>query len=186
MKTYFSELNIPSPLETFEQLKILVVANDNHIMLVQFINEYQSHLKRLLYLKKCLSENGLNKQQAPTMINHKNSLIEELEHQLQKYFFGEITQFTAPYQIIGKENHIKIWRAVSNISYGKTLCYSEIGDLTSNGARSVAKIMGMNPLALLIPCHRVVRKSGNLGGFNAGMEIKTKLLDLEKTHLKNL
>ena len=75
----------------------------------------------------------------------------------------------------------KVLKTTSQIPFGKTLSYSEVAKLSgsSKGARAVGSALNRNPFPVLIPCHRVVSKTGAVGGFSAGTQIKKKLLKLE-------
>ena len=73
-----------------------------------------------------------------------------------------------------------------NIKYGKTITYSELAEnIGSRAYRAVGNALGKNPVPIIIPCHRVVAKKG-IGGYSEGLEIKTRLLELEKRNLNNL
>jgi len=70
---------------------------------------------------------------------------------------------------------------MSLIPYGKTVSYQELGKMVGlqNGSRAIGNACANNPLPLIFPCHRVIRKNGDLGGFSGGIEVKRKLLSLE-------
>ncbi|GAB1401297.1 hypothetical protein MASR1M68_02080 [Elusimicrobiota bacterium] len=75
---------------------------------------------------------------------------------------------------------------LTKIPYGKTISYSELAQNISTPAhsRAVAMINSRNPIPIFIPCHRVIRKNGNIGGYSGGVKIKKYLLDLEKCKIK--
>ena len=81
----------------------------------------------------------------------------------------------------GTEFQKKVWKQISNIRYGKTATYSDIAKKINNSPRAVGNACGANPCLLIIPCHRIIAKSGNIGGFSAfgGIVQKDKLLSLE-------
>ena len=87
-----------------------------------------------------------------------------------------------PAKIIGNSNQKKVWKEISSIGYGKTKSYLTIAKKTKLTPRYVGKICGQNNLLLFVPCHRVIRSDGNIGGFSApkGIETKKQLLELEK------
>ena len=78
----------------------------------------------------------------------------------------------------GSEIQLKVWRALLNIPKGATTTYSDIAKEAGspNAVRAVASAIGKNPIAWLIPCHRVLRKSGDLGGYHWGLTLKKKML----------
>ena len=83
--------------------------------------------------------------------------------------------------ITGTDKEKMVWKELSKIPYGKTVTYSFIAEKIGlpNAPRFVGNAVGKNPLPIIIPCHRVIRKDGTLGGFSAGLHIKKYLLDLE-------
>ena len=100
--------------------------------------------------------------------------------QLKEYFQGKRKAFDLPLQPQGTEFQMKVWRELSRIPYGKTISYGEQAKRVGykKAARAVGSANGRNPLAIVVPCHRVVAGSG-LGGFGGGLEAKRILLSLE-------
>jgi O-6-methylguanine DNA methyltransferase len=103
--------------------------------------------------------------------------------ELKEYFSGKRCQFSAPSAIAGTAFQRQVWEALERIPYGQTRTYSDIAREMKRpkAQRAVGNAIGKNPLPLLIPCHRVIRTNGSLGGFSGGKEIKPKLLHLEST-----
>jgi len=114
----------------------------------------------------------------------KNDQEFKLEKKLfEKYFNGKKEDFTSlPIDLIlGTSYQKRVWREARKIPYGKTKSYKSLAEkLNHKGFRSVGQAMGKNPLIIVIPCHRVLRSDGSLGGFGAGLDIKEYLLSLEK------
>lgn len=83
----------------------------------------------------------------------------------------------------GTPLQISVWKALLSIPNGKTTTYSAVATKTPNpkAIRAVATAIGQNPISLLIPCHRVLRKSGSLGGYRWGLDVKQKILSWEQT-----
>ena len=75
-----------------------------------------------------------------------------------------------------------VWKALQEIPYGQTVSYSDIAERIEkpNAVRAVGTAIGANPVLIIVPCHRVIAKSGKLSGFRAGLEMKEQLLGLEK------
>ena len=100
--------------------------------------------------------------------------------QLAEYFAGVRSEFDLPLSPRGTEFQVKAWRELQKIPYGETISYGEqaerLGD--KNLMRAVGTANGRNPIAIVIPCHRVVAANG-IGGFGGGLEAKRILLDLE-------
>ena len=108
-------------------------------------------------------------------------LLAEAERQLSEYLLGARTAFDLPTQTRGDAFQEQIWSLIREIPYGRTATYGELaekyGDRTL--ARDVGKAVGSNPLAVIVPCHRVVGKDGKLVGYAGGLDRKRALLDLE-------
>ncbi|MED4164977.1 methylated-DNA--[protein]-cysteine S-methyltransferase [Halalkalibacterium halodurans] len=109
---------------------------------------------------------------------------EQTDHcirELTDYFAGTLKQFTVAIHMRGTPFQQEVWKALASIPYGDTQTYQQIAALIGreNAYRAVGQAIGHNPLALVIPCHRVVGKTGKLTGFAWGMERKKQLLDHE-------
>lgn len=109
-------------------------------------------------------------------------LVRETEEQLEQYFMGKRKAFELPLKMQGTEFQKQVWRELLKIPYGETRCYSEIARLIQNphAVRAVGIANHRNPLAVVVPCHRVIGKDGALTGYAGGLERKRMLLDLEK------
>ena len=105
--------------------------------------------------------------------------------QLDEYFAGDRTEFDLPLRLEGSDFQRRVWAALAEIPYGRTVSYGELAArLGSPGAsRAVGLANGRNPIAVIVPCHRVVAADGSLGGYGGGLERKRYLLDLERGHL---
>lgn len=105
----------------------------------------------------------------------------ETERQLGEYFAGERTGFDLPLSPRGSEFQLRVWRALERIPYGATRTYGELAaELGCPGAaQAVGAANGRNPLAVVVPCHRVIGADGTLTGYAGGLERKRRLLDLE-------
>lgn len=104
---------------------------------------------------------------------YKNELIE--------YFEGKRTHFTFSFDIRGTTFQMAVWKALQEIPFGQSRCYSDIAFKIGKpkAVRAVGTAIGSNPVAIAIPCHRVLGKNGTLTGFSGGLDIKEKLLNLE-------
>jgi O-6-methylguanine DNA methyltransferase len=109
-------------------------------------------------------------------------LIKEAAKQLQEYLEGKRTRFEIPLNPKGTIFQKKVWEALRAIPYGETRSYKEIAAAVGNdkASRAVGMANHNNPIMCIIPCHRVIGANGALVGFGAGLDIKEKLLDLEK------
>ena len=101
--------------------------------------------------------------------------------QLEAYFHGSRTDFTVPLDPVGSEFQLRVWRELCRIPYGRTRTYGEIASLIGQprGARAVGLANNQNPIAIVVPCHRVIGADGGLVGYGGGMARKKWLLDNE-------
>lgn len=101
--------------------------------------------------------------------------------QINEYLQGTRKTFDLPLQLNGTDFQKSVWNALCQIPYGETRSYQQIADTIGNpkAVRAVGMANNKNPLPIIIPCHRVIGKNGKLVGYAGGIEIKTKLLELE-------
>jgi methylated-DNA-[protein]-cysteine S-methyltransferase len=113
---------------------------------------------------------------------YETPLLKEAVRQLEGYFAGELKVFTLPLEPDGTAFMKKVWSALCEIPYGKTATYRDIAEKVGNpkAARAVGLANNRNPIPIFIPCHRVIGADGSLTGYRGGLEIKKRLLDLEK------
>lgn len=113
----------------------------------------------------------------------RHPLLERLRDELKEYFQGDRREFTLPLASRGTPFQDKVWQELGRIAYGQTISYDElarrVGQPTAQ--RAVARANGMNYVAILIPCHRVIGKDGSLTGYGGGLWRKRLLLELERT-----
>ena len=102
--------------------------------------------------------------------------------QLEAYFAGNRTGFDVPIEPRGTPFQLRVWRALRDIPYGATVGYGELAGRVGNAraARAVGLANARNPIAVIVPCHRVVGADGSLTGYAGGLERKRRLLDLEE------
>ena len=109
-------------------------------------------------------------------------ILDQAEQELAEYFAGRRRKFEIPLAYDGSPFQRRVWAGLREIGYGETSSYIElarrIGD--ENSLRAVGQANGQNPIAIVIPCHRVINANGELGGFGGGALRKQYLLDLER------
>lgn len=114
------------------------------------------------------------------------SIHAHLKQELKEYFSGNLKTFSVPLFLSGSYFQKQVWTALQEIPYGHTWSYQELaiymGKPTSS--RAVARGNSTNSIAILIPCHRVIRSDQTLGGYNGGITRKKQLLNLESTSCK--
>jgi methylated-DNA-[protein]-cysteine S-methyltransferase len=106
----------------------------------------------------------------------------DAKRQLEEYFAGERTTFDIPLAPDGAPFEREVWHALEGIPYGETVSYGEIARRVGQpgAARAVGTANGRNPIAVIVPCHRVIGANGALTGFGGGLERKRLLLELER------
>ncbi|HEX38319.1 MAG TPA: methylated-DNA--[protein]-cysteine S-methyltransferase [Candidatus Cloacimonetes bacterium] len=111
----------------------------------------------------------------------KNQYVDQLE----EYFLGKRKSFDFPFILVGTPFQVSVWKYIQKIPFGKTQTYKEIaeGIEHTGSSRAVGNALHVNPIPIVIPCHRVIRSDGGLGGFGGGIHLKQKLLEFEKEHV---
>lgn len=165
MKFYFKDFSTPLG-------EMRVVATEQHIVLLSFKDskDYQTALDKL-------------KQQGSLIRISVHILIDQMINELTAYFHGARHTFTTSIQyVIGTPFQQSVWQALRQLQVGQTVHYSDIAQKIGRpkSIRAVATAIGHNPLSIIVPCHRVLRKDGGLGGFNSGLHRKIQLLNLEQ------
>jgi len=112
----------------------------------------------------------------------KHEHLEQLQEELAQYFAGNLTEFEVPLVYPGSPFQQKVWQGLLRIPFGKTCSYEDLArEIGAPGAqRAVGRANGQNRIGIVIPCHRVVNKGGQLGGYGGGLWRKQFLLDLER------
>lgn len=109
-------------------------------------------------------------------------LLKEAGKQLKEYLESKRKEFDLPLAPEGTEFMLRVWNALQTIPYGETRSYKEIATIAGNSkaCRAVGMANNRNPIAIIIPCHRVIGANGDLVGYGGGMDKKIYLLDLEQ------
>jgi methylated-DNA-[protein]-cysteine S-methyltransferase len=147
--------------------QLLLVTDGHHLTQLNF---YPSHLKT------AISDDW---QQG-------HSLLTETAHQLDAYFAKKLKIFTIPLLPQGTTFQKQVWQALVEIPFGETCSYGDIATKIKNpkSSRAVGMANNRNPIAIIIPCHRVIGASGKLVGYGGGLSVKQSLLALELQSLK--
>ncbi|MFA6234590.1 MAG: methylated-DNA--[protein]-cysteine S-methyltransferase [Bacteroidota bacterium] len=106
---------------------------------------------------------------------------ESVHSQLDKYFQGKLRKFRVKTHLFGTDFQLQVWTALRVIPYGSTASYRQIAEAIGNpdASRAAGGAIGKNPIAIIIPCHRVIGEDGSLTGYAGGIDRKKKLLQLE-------
>jgi AraC family transcriptional regulator of adaptative response/methylated-DNA-[protein]-cysteine methyltransferase len=174
-KSRGSEAVVTSLLE-WELGTLLLGATSKGVCLVEF-----SDRRMMEYQLKTL-----RKRFDAAIVPGTNEHIEQVKAELKEYFAGNLKNFKVPLVYPGTPFQEDIWNELRKIPYGKTISYIELAQRAGypGASRAAGTANGMNRIAIIIPCHRVVNKSGKLGGYGGGVWRKQWLLDLERGVLK--
>ena len=141
-----------------------------------------------LYLLEFVDRRGLEREIEKMRTRLKSSILpgqtpplSHLKQELEAYFAGELKEFSVPLKLIGSEFQNSVWQQLMTIPYGQTRSYKQQAEILNNpkGVRAVARANGMNQMAIIIPCHRVIGADGSLTGYAGGLQRKQWLLDHE-------
>lgn len=150
---------------------LMLAANEEALCALEFVDA-ASLEARLRLLRR----------QHASAAHEDSPILDRVRTQLDEYFAGRRTSFDVPLSYAGTTFQQQVWAALCRIPYGRTWSYLElaqhVGD--AGATRAVGMANGANPIAIVIPCHRVVNASGELGGYGGGLWRKRTLLDLEK------
>jgi methylated-DNA-[protein]-cysteine S-methyltransferase len=105
----------------------------------------------------------------------------EVIRELEEYFQGRRTEFDVPIRFIGSAFQVRAWEALQSIPYGETISYKNQAERVESVPRAVGLANGQNPIAIIVPCHRVIGADGHLVGYGGGLNLKKALLNFEAT-----
>jgi methylated-DNA-[protein]-cysteine S-methyltransferase len=133
-------------------------------------------------LRRVLFAEGRNRVRPETEWRENPEAFSEARGQLQSYFSGKLREFHLPLAPQGTPFQVRVWKELLKIPYGATISYGDLarrlGDLKAS--RAVGLANGANPIAIVIPCHRVIGSNGKLTGYGGGLKNKEWLLALER------
>jgi methylated-DNA-[protein]-cysteine S-methyltransferase len=154
---------------------------------------YDFHASPVGTLLLAVNERGLShllfdkgRQSLPIQTDwtHDPSRLDHVRTQVDAYFAGNLQNFDVPLAPAGTAFQLAVWNELVKIPYGETISYGAIartlGDITAS--RAVGAANGQNPIAIIVPCHRVIGSSGKLVGYGGGLPTKKFLIDLEQRH----
>jgi len=147
--------------------------------------------EKALYLLEFLDKRGLEHEieklrlkLKAAIVPGKTKAITLVEKELHAYFQGTLKVFKTPFHSIGSDFQKNVWQQLLQIPYGKTQTYSAQADALKKprAYRAVANANGANPLAIIVPCHRIIKSNGDLGGYSGGIQRKSWLIEHESKH----
>lgn len=148
---------------------LFLIADDTTLKGVFFKENWPEYQKRFGTVKKS-----------------ENSIIKKTKKQLEEYFSGMRKDFDLPYELNGTQFQMSAWKALAKIPFGKTKSYKEQASIVGSekAVRAIGRANGINPLCIILPCHRVVGSNGSLTGYAGGLEAKKYLLKLEGVEVR--
>lgn len=149
--------------------RLILVADDSDIYALTFESVWSSMEKKF-----------------PLMNQSENILLKCLKLQLDEYFEGSRKSFDVSIKPSGTEFQKRVWQSLSSIPYGETRTYKQQAEAINlpSAARAVGRAHGLNPICIIIPCHRVLAVNGSLRSYAGGIEVKKYLIEFEKKHLQ--
>ncbi|HEX3744041.1 MAG TPA: methylated-DNA--[protein]-cysteine S-methyltransferase [Bryobacteraceae bacterium] len=113
--------------------------------------------------------------------NDNNEWMTQAVNELRAYFAGKLHTFSVPLDMQGTEFQLSVWHRLCRIPYGETRSYAQIAEAVGRptAVRAVGAANGSNPVAIIVPCHRVIGSNGKLTGYGGGLPMKKRLLELE-------
>ncbi|MBE0461339.1 MAG: methylated-DNA--[protein]-cysteine S-methyltransferase [Candidatus Aminicenantes bacterium] len=157
---------------SFPMGKILLIKSNKGLSIAKYLKAPNEAGKLLSFLKN-----------SSFTLKENDKLFKPEKELFYEYFNGKQTDFTCvPIDFIsGTPFQKKVWLETRKIPYGKTEAYKSIGEkLGQKGFQSIGQALSRNPLIIIVPCHRVLKSDGTLGGFSAGLKLKDYLLRLEQ------
>ncbi|MCI0630603.1 MAG: methylated-DNA--[protein]-cysteine S-methyltransferase [Phycisphaerales bacterium] len=153
---------------------MLAIANDEGLCLLEFVD------RRMLETEL----EALRRRLGAAILPGDNRHLAQIAIELARYFDGSLRKFAVPLVLRGSPFQLKVWRRLMSIPYGQTNSYSQMAaDLgIASAQRAVGRANGDNRLAIIIPCHRVIRADGSLCGYGGGLHRKQWLLNHERGH----
>ncbi|WP_029332433.1 bifunctional transcriptional activator/DNA repair enzyme AdaA [Exiguobacterium oxidotolerans] len=151
---------------------MLAIADDTALHLLEFVDRrgLEREIERLRLAARAVIVPG------------ESIIFEQIKQELADYFEGKLNQFATPRKLYGTPFQRLVWAELERIPSGETISYQELAIRIGNplAVRAVARANGANQLALVIPCHRVIRTNGDLGGYAGGLARKATLLETER------
>ncbi|WP_440952714.1 methylated-DNA--[protein]-cysteine S-methyltransferase [Methanococcoides sp. FTZ1] len=132
-------------------------------------------------LKVLNIQDGGGKYSIPSDWKPEKDLFSDVKVQLNRYIEGDLREFDVKLSPVGTDFQKKVWEALTKIPYGTTVSYGDIAKMIGKpkGSRAVGLANSLNPIQVIIPCHRVVSSSGELAGYAGGLDVMVKLLKIE-------
>ena len=131
-------------------------------------------------------DNRIKKELNAEYFERDNNILKETRKQLDDYLTGKRVEFEIPILMVGSDFQKRVWNALIKVEYGEIASYLDLAKTINNekAVRAVASANGANSIGLIIPCHRIIGSNGELVGYGGGLQVKKRLLNLEKANSK--
>ena len=162
---------------TYKFLKLGIFVRNNYLIRVLFLHDKHE-------LEEAIKKNKNNDFYSQDIFFEGKNEFTNINKQLKDYLDGKLKQFNIQYKLNTTPFTAKVLKETSKIPYGKVSTYKEIANRIGNpnAYRAVGNALSSNPIPIIIPCHRVIRSNGEIGGFGKNPELKIKLLQHEGTN----
>ncbi len=167
---YYSKFSVLEVKRTF-----YIAKDEQGVCLIELNGSKENFLSRL---NKLMANNNSSSEK---IVKDDSKLLYEVD-QIKDYFAGTIRNFNLQVHLIGSSFQLSVWQALAETEYGETISYSELAKRagSKNAIRAAATGCAVNPVPIIIPCHRVIAKNGSIGGVGGGVDLEEKMLELEK------
>lgn len=154
---------------------MVAAADEDHLYVLEFWD------RRMLETQFDL----LAKRWGASLERGTNAILDQVEGEVEGWFAGRVRTWSVPCRHPGSEHQMQVWKTLREVPYGSTWSYAELAAACGKpkAVRSVARAVGENRLAIILPCHRIVGANGQLTGYGGGLWRKKYLLDLERKNL---
>ncbi|UGV40777.1 methylated-DNA--[protein]-cysteine S-methyltransferase [Methanococcoides orientis] len=138
-------------------------------------------------LKVLNIQGGKRKYAIPSDWKQNSAFFKAVKEQLDRYLAGELKKFDVELSPEGSDFQKKVWNALTKIPYGKAVFYGHVAEMIGNpkASRAVGHANSLNPIQIIIPCHRVVSSNGKLAGYAGGLDVMVQLLEIEGIKTKD-
>ena len=152
---------------------MIAISDDIHLFWVAFLDRVnlKNQIEKFKFLTKSI------------LVKSRSNPIKLIEEELELYFYDKLQNFKTPIRFFGTHFQQRVWQSLNTIPYSQTISYLTQSKLLDKpkSYRAIAKINSINPLAIIIPCHRVINNNGNIGGYSGNIDRKRWLINHELT-----
>ena len=118
-------------------------------------------------------------------VERSDEVLEQTMKQVDEYLNGNRNEFDMPLLMVGTDFQKRVWKALTRVPYGATSTYGQIAEAIGSpkAVRAVGNATSVNPISIIVPCHRIIGGDGGLVGYGGGLPVKRRLLELERSNL---